>query len=34
MAQLGSVNYFTKIDIRQVFHQIRMLKDSKKLITF
>lgn len=34
LAQFKSAKYFAKIDIHQAFYQIRMSKDSKKLITF
>ena len=34
LAQLEGAKYFTKINIRQAFYQIRMFEDSKKLTTF
>ena len=34
LAQLEGAKYFTKIDIRQAFYQIRMFEDSEELITF
>ena len=34
LAQLKSAKYFTKIDICQVFYQIRMSEDSEELTTF
>ena len=34
LAQLKGAKYFTKIDIRQAFYQIRMSKDSEELTTF
>ena len=34
LAQLESTKFFTKIDIRQAFYQIKMSKVSKKLIIF
>ena len=34
LAQLEGAKYFTKIDIRQAFYQIRMSKDSEELTTF
>lgn len=33
LAQLKDAKYFTKIDIRQAFYQIKISKDSKELIT-
>ena len=34
LAQLKGAKYFTKIDIRQAFYQIRIFKDSEELTTF
>ena len=34
LAQFEGTKYFTKINIHQAFYQIRMSKDSKKLIIF
>ncbi len=34
LAQLEGAKYFTKIDIRQAFYQIRMSEDSEELTTF
>ncbi len=34
LAQLEGAKYFTKIDIRQAFYQIKMSEDSKELTTF
>ena len=34
LAQLEGAKYFTKIDIRQAFYQIRMFEDSEELTTF
>lgn len=34
LAQIEDAKYFTKIDIRQAFYQIRISKNSEKLTTF
>lgn len=34
LAQLKVAKYFTQYNIRQVYHQIKMLKDSKAFTTF
>ena len=34
LAQLESAKYFTKIDVRQAFYQIRMSEDPEELTTF
>ena len=34
LAQQKNIKYFSKIDIYQVFYQIKMFKNSKKLTTF
>jgi hypothetical protein len=34
LAQIGKAKVFTKLDIRQAFHQIRMNPESEELTTF